>query len=118
MVKGNSCYGSIYCQEFPKLCLNPTKEKYHTTDCSLRKWLNFPKALRENEKLWSKNRNPEFWTSRIINNALQKVVGKPQLNNGGEKVKQRGQKSEVKDVKSSSERRMFFCSTEVTSACN
>ena len=76
--------------------------------------------MRENEKLWSKNRNPGFWTSRIINNTLQKVVGKPQLNSGGEKVQQmyKGQKSEVKDVKSSSKRRMFFCSTEVTSACN
>ena len=46
---------------------------------STSKWQNLDKALKENENIWLKNQYPESSTSRIINEALQKIVSKPQL---------------------------------------
>ena len=49
----------------------------------------------------AKNQFPESWTSKIINDALQKIISKPQLKNEVEKVQLRGQQLPAKDVKPS-----------------
>ena len=61
------------------------------------------------EKFWQRsegkwkylaiNQYLENWTSKIINDVLHKIIGKPQLKNGGEKVQLRGQKMPAKGVK-------------------
>ena len=63
--------------------------------------------------IWLKNQYPESSTSKIINDALQKKINKPQWKNGGEKVNPRGQKMPSKDVKP-----FFSRNIELTSACN
>ena len=55
-------------------------------------WQSFDKALKDNRKIWLENYNPESRTSKIINDALQKIIIKPQLKNAGEKEQPRGQK--------------------------
>ena len=62
---------------------------------------NLDKALTENESIWLKYPNPESWTyiTKIYNVALQKIISKPQLKNGVEKVQLRGQKMLAKDIK-------------------
>ena len=62
-------------------------------------WQNFDKALKENEIIWLENQYTESWTSKIINNALQKIISKDQLKIEGDKVQLRGQKLPAKDVK-------------------
>ena len=52
-------------------------------------WQNFDKALKENESIWLKHQYTEGWTSRISNDALQKIISKPQLKRVDEKVQQR-----------------------------
>ena len=47
-----------------------------------------------------KNLYPESWTSKIISEALQKIIGKHQLKSEGEKIQLRGQKLPAKNVKS------------------
>ena len=59
---------------------------------------NFDIALKETENVWLRNQYPESWTSKIINDALQKIVSTPQLKNEGEKVHMRGHKLPAKDV--------------------
>ena len=49
-------------------------------------WQDFDKALRENESIWLRNQYPESWTSKIINDVLQKIISKTQLKNEGKKV--------------------------------
>ena len=62
-------------------------------------WQNFDKALKENKTIWLQNQYPGSWTSKIIKDALQKSISKPQLKNEGEKVQISGQKLPAKDVK-------------------
>ena len=66
----------------------------------------------KNENIWLKNQHPENWISKIISDALQKIIRKPPENEG-KKVQLRGQKSPAKDVKP-----FFSCSNEVISAFN
>ena len=42
-------------------------------------WQNFNEALKENENICLKNQYPEGWTSKINNNALQKIISKRQM---------------------------------------
>ena len=44
-------------------------------------WQIFYRSLKENENIWQKNQYPESWTSKIINDALQKIISKAQLKN-------------------------------------
>ena len=55
------------------------------------------KAQKKNENFWLRNPYPEICTSKIINVVLLKIIGKPHLKNGGEKVQLRG-KMLAKDV--------------------
>ena len=62
-------------------------------------WRNFEQALKKNVGIWLKINNTEGWTSKIINDALQKIISRPLLKNGGEKLQEMRQNLPGKDVK-------------------
>ena len=78
---------------------NVVEGTVHRVFRSSSRWQKFDKALKENESIWLKNQYPESWSSKIINDALQKIISKPQLKNGGEKIELRGQKPPANHVK-------------------
>ena len=44
-------------------------------------WLSFDQALEKNKCCWTKNQYPEEWSSKIVNQTLEKIIsgGKDQL---------------------------------------
>ena len=44
-------------------------------------WLAFDQALEKNKTCWTKNQYPEEWSSKIVNQTLEKIIsgGKDQL---------------------------------------
>ena len=44
-------------------------------------WLAFDQALEKNKTCWSKNQDQEDWSSKIVNQTLEKIIsgGKDQL---------------------------------------
>ena len=44
-------------------------------------WLAFDQALEKNKSCWTKNQYPEEWSSKIVNQTLEKIIsgGKDQL---------------------------------------
>ena len=69
--------------------------------------VKFDQALKENENLL-KNQYPEGWTSRIINDALQKTIVNFNKS-GGEEAQQRGHNK----LQAKTFRHCYSCSTEV-----
>ena len=59
----------------------------------------FWQSSQGNWKYLAINQYLENWTSKIINDVLQKIIRNHQLKNGGEKVQLRGQKMPAKRVK-------------------
>ena len=60
---------------------NVIQGKVHRFFNSTSKWLAFDQAIEKNETYWTKNQYSEDWSSKIVNQTLEKIIsgGKDQL---------------------------------------